>query len=131
MLLCFAILVIAGCASKTNIEANLNDGKSVVILPDYDTNGLRIYWAKAGSNATYDFSFNYGTSRLGIYFALPVETGVYYIKSISLKSTSGFNPIYTEEYNSIFGNIILEKTPEEVIRTVVDNTKKNLFQKRL
>ncbi|MDR0579077.1 MAG: hypothetical protein LBG21_00530 [Campylobacteraceae bacterium] len=119
ILLCLILLAMTGCASKTNIEANLDDGKSIVILPSYGTGISTMYWAKVGSNNTYNFSFHYGTSRLGTlsksgkyglyYFALPIEAGTYYIKSISVKSIGGFNPAYTEEYNSTLGDIVLEK----------------------
>jgi hypothetical protein len=62
---------------------------------------------------------------------LPIEVETYYIKSISAQSTRGFSPIYTEEYDSTFGNIILEKTPEQIFTTVMDDSKKKFATKQV
>jgi hypothetical protein len=35
--LVFMLIGLCGYVSKTNIEANFNDGKIIVILPAYDT----------------------------------------------------------------------------------------------
>jgi hypothetical protein len=131
ILLCLIFLGITGCASKTNIEANFDDGISMVILPNYNTGISTMHWAKIGSNASYSFSFSHAASKLGIYFILPIEAGTYYIKSISVQSIGGFDPIYANEYNSIFGDIVLEKTPEQVVSMVMDESKKKFTTKQV
>jgi hypothetical protein len=125
------ILVMVGCASKTNIEANLDDGKSIIIFPKYDTDALIMHWGKVGSNATYSFSRNHEASMMGNYIIIPIDAGIYYIKNVSVKMVGGLHPTYVEEHNSTWGDIVLEKTPEEMRTDKMDLKQKGRITKEV
>jgi hypothetical protein len=121
--------VFIGCAPKyIDIDKSLSEGKSVVVVPTYYVQGLRMYWGKVGNKKLYDYE------KINIYYhreyehdfpsdknykILAANNGTYYVSetyiSISSRNYTLELPLSsadTQKFESVIGNIHVEKTPQ-------------------
>jgi hypothetical protein len=134
----FIIIVFSGCAPKyIDVNKSLFEGKSVVVVPTYYSQGLRMYWGKLGNKKLYNHekinSYYHNLNHLGKakkyfeydflidadYQVLAVESGVYYISEAYVSIPEMDYPLKlptistnTKEFKSTIGNIWVKKTPE-------------------
>ncbi|MDR0666421.1 MAG: hypothetical protein LBF71_03320 [Campylobacteraceae bacterium] len=126
--LCF----LTGCVTKSvSFEEHLSNNKSIVILP-IGKSVAQVSWSKIGGAEQKNnfFAPYYGAVKIGNhYIAIPMDAGVYYIENISIKSSAyayqrKHNITNTGEYDSAFGSVLLEKTPEKYEYYTYEHDKK-------
>ncbi|MDR2790425.1 MAG: hypothetical protein LBB59_05570 [Campylobacteraceae bacterium] len=134
----FIITVFTGCAPKyINVNKSLSEGKSVIVVPTYYSQNLRMYWGKDGGRKLYnheninsyyhnlynsgeeDKYFKYDFPIDADYQVLAVDPGVYYISEAYVSVPEWkytlelpVSSADTQKFKSNIGNIWIKKTPE-------------------
>ncbi|MDR2409217.1 MAG: hypothetical protein LBE13_14035 [Bacteroidales bacterium] len=131
----FIMAVFVGCAPK---YIDVNEGKSVIVVPIYYLQGLRMYWGKADSKKQYNYekiNSYYHTLRNSKYSTydprydflidadyqvLAVDPGVYYVSQAYFSIPKWeytlklpLSSTNVQKFKSNIGNIWLKKRPKE------------------